>query len=566
MRKVTRGVSWVALASVVALSAAALWSARLPAAEVAAQPHVLRNAVMQTPVAFDVSRPLIEMAQAPEAPIAPAVMHPMLQPKLQKLDSSSPGPSAKGSPPAFGKFVSAKRGLGFEGVGQVGGPLDCPSVANQTVVPPDTNAAVGDTQVVEWVNTCYAVFDKTSGALLAGPFAGNSFWNNFGKCGKNNDGDIIIQFDKVNHRWLAAQNVFNGPPFYTCVAVSKTDDATGVFFRYEYLQAAGFPDYPKWGLTSTAYYQTQNIFDGTTFAFLGVNVCGYQESLMLKGDHAAEQVCIFDNSEGTLFDDSMLPADNDSVGSESAGEVLFGAIDNFFPGGQTLYEFVFNVNFTTPGSSTLAGTNGTMPIVVPRYDLAFCGALPNISTDCVPQPQINSDLLDTLGDRLMYRLARFDDGTTQHFLVNHSVDNTSAVAVRWYELRAPEGSTALSLYQSGQTPDDGHYRWMGSVAMDKMGDIAVGYSRSSAGFHDFPSIYYAGQTAGDPLGTTETENIIKQGGGSQQFSFDRWGDYTSMALDGTDSCTFWYANEFYPFHGAFAWDTWVASLKFPACP
>ena len=166
----------------------------------------------------------------------------------------------------------------------------------------------------------------------------------------------------------------------------------------------------------------------------------------------------------------------------------------------------------------------------------------------------------------MYRLAHFNEDGTQHFLVTHSVNNTTAVAARWYEFRAQGlGTTSLSLYQSGQTPDDSEYRWMGSVAMDKAGDIAIGYSRSSAASGDYPSIYYAGQTAGDPLGTTETEALIKQGDGSQFNSFDRWGDYTSMALDGADSCTFWYANEYYPVDGSFAWDTWLASLKFPNC-
>jgi hypothetical protein len=148
--------------------------------------------------------------------------------------------------------------------------------------------------------------------------------------------------------------------------------------------------------------------------------------------------------------------------------------------------------------------------------------------------------------------------------VSHSVNNTSAVATVWYEFRAQGlGTTNLSLYQSGQTPDDGYYRWMGSVAMDKNSDIALGYSRSSA--TDYPSIYYAGQTAGDPRGTTENEALIKQGLGSQYASFNRWGDYSSMALDGADSCTFWYTNEEYPADGRFAFDTWIASLKFPRC-
>jgi len=140
-------------------------------------------------------------------------------------------------------------------------------------------------------------------------------------------------------------------------------------------------------------------------------------------------------------------------------------------------------------------------------------------------------------------------------------------ACRYSSRLLPELLTSyLSLYQSGQTPDDFEYRWMGSVARDKAGDIALGYSRSSAGEGDYPSIYYAGHTVGDPPGTTDAEALILQGSGSQLSSFDRWGDYSSMALDGADGCTFWYTTEYYPADGSFAWDTWLASLKFPNCP
>jgi hypothetical protein len=207
-----------------------------------------------------------------------------------------------------------------------------------------------------------------------------------------------------------------------------------------------------------------------------------------------------------------------------------------------------------------------MPISVPAFNLAFCTSGPFLTTDCVPQPGTTAKL-DTLGDRLMYRLAHFNERGTQHFVITHSVNNTTGVAARWYEFRSQGlGNTKkLSLYQSGQTPDDGEFRWMGSVAMDQAGDIALGYSRSSAAPGDFPSIYFAGQTAGDPLGTTETEALIKQGTGFQPDTDNRWGDYTSMALDGADSCTFWYANEYYDTDLRFNWATWLASLKFPNC-
>jgi hypothetical protein len=536
------------------------------AQQTATKIQVLGNAVVNAPVRFDISRPLAEMAAKAPAPQGDRLTHAPLQPKLQRLTAaqvSKGAPTPSSFQPLIGSPISATVGLSFEGVGMNDFALhDCHALLGFHVAPPDTNAAVGDTQVVQWVNLCYAVFDKSNGSLIAGPFLGNNFWAGFGgPCETSNDGDPIIQWDKSNHRWVAAQNVFSAP-YMTCIAVSQTADATGSYFRYAFPQP-GFPDYPKWGLTRSVYYQSQNVFGFGPIGF-GVNVCGYDGKSMLKGSSKATQVCIFDDSNGTAFDDSMLPADDDSDQGPTNREVLLGSIDNFFPGDTHVYEYVFDVNFGNPSKSTLAGVDGSMPISVPAFNLAICAGQYR-TTDCVLQPGTIYQL-DTLGDRLMYRLAHFNEHGTQHFIVTHSVNNTKAVAVRWYEFRAQGlGTTSLSLYQSGQTPNDGEFRWMGSGAMDKTGNIAIGYSRSSAAAGDYPSIYYAGQTAGDPLGTTETEALIKQGSGSQTDTSDRWGDYSSMALDGADGCTFWYTQEYYPTTAAFRWDTWLASLTFPSC-
>jgi hypothetical protein len=568
MERNIKGILRFSLSVLSALTLAAPSGVRAAPHQTPAEPQVLSNAVMNGPIQFDVSATLGALADAP-AQEGVRLMHKPMQPKLQRFTSAQQSLGAMEGSVAqslISPAVSATIGLSFEGVGNT--PyLNCPSVAGQEVAPPDTNAAVGDTQVVQWVNTCYAVFDKSTGALISGPFAGTNFWKGFGApCETNNDGDIVIQWDKGNHRWLAAQNVFNGPPFYTCVAVSQTADATGSYFRYTFPQQPGFPDYPKWGLTRSVYYQTQNVFNDAGTAFLGVNVCAYDAKSMLKGRSNAQQVCILDNSNGTLFDDSMLPADDDAdAGGPTNREVLLGAIDNFLPGDTHVYEFVFTPNFGNPAMSTLAGIDGSMPISVPAFDLAFCTSGSSLTTDCVPQP-VTTAKLDTLGDRLMYRLAHFNERGTQHFLVTHSVNNKTGVAARWYEFRAQGlGTTNLSLYQSGQTPDDGEFRWMGSVAMDQLGDIAIGYSRSSAAPGDFPSIFYAGQTAGDLPGTTETEALIKKGTGFQPDTDNRWGDYSSMALDGADSCTFWYTNQYYNTNVRFNWATWLASLKFRGC-
>jgi hypothetical protein len=563
----------------------ALLTAGVHAQATPTQATVLTNAIVNNPIQFDVSPPLRVMQPAALPADAVYQLRPFLRPKQNLSGGSQPAvsgasPSSLGDPP-----VRATIGKNFDGVSN----LDCAARTGFLPVPPDTNAAVGDTQIVEWVNLCYAVYDKATGNLIAGPFPGNQFWARFGgQCETKNDGDPIIQWDKANHVWVASQNTFGlsgsgasgrtDPPYFTCIAVSQTADATGRYNRYVFSQQPGFPDYPKWGLTGKVYYQTQNVFlcgtgtPGCTLSnlntFGGVNVCAYEGAAMRAG-RLARQICTFDNQ---TFDDSMLPADNDhnqndyaderdDSGSGIRPEVLLGSIDNQ-PADSVVYEYVFTPNFRNPAMTTLAGVNGTMAIAVPRYVLPEC-PWPN-NTVCVPQPS-PGEMLDSLGDRLMYRLAHFDNDTREFWLVTHSIRDAAAVDARWYQFTAPKGSTSLTLAQSGDTANDHEFRWMGSVAMDKVGNIALGYSRTSPVPGDFPSIYYAGRSENDPPNTTDGEAPIHQGGGVQTNSFNRWGDYTSMALDGTDGCTFWYANEYYPATAVRRWATRIASLKFPNC-
>jgi hypothetical protein len=164
---------------------------------------------------------------------------------------------------------------------------------------------------------------------------------------------------------------------------------------------------------------------------------------------------------------------------------------------------------------------------------------------------------------LMYRLAYRNFSDHQSWLVSHSVTAGSSVGERWYEFQAPEGSTGLSVYQQGTFAPDSSYRWMGSIAMDQNQDIALGYSLSSSSL--FPSIDYTGRVPTDALGTMETEASIVAGTGSQTDTSNRWGDYTSMALDAADGCTFWYTNQYYMVTASFDWSTRLASFKFANC-
>jgi len=199
-----------------------------------------------------------------------------------------------------------------------------------------------------------------------------------------------------------------------------------------------------------------------------------------------------------------------------------------------------------------------MPINVASFGMACGGG----SAGCIPQGGI-ADRLDALGDRLMYRLAYRNFSDHQAWLVSHSVTAGSSVGERWYEFHAPENSTSLSVFQQGTFAPDSNYRWMGSIAMDSAQNIALGYSISSPSMS--PSISYTGRVPSDALGTMESEAQTVAGTGSQSFTANRWGDYTSMAIDGADDCTFWYTNQYYMVTAQFDWSTRLASFKFPSC-
>ena len=139
---------------------------------------------------------------------------------------------------------------------------------------------------------------------------------------------------------------------------------------------------------------------------------------------------------------------------------------------------------------------------------------------------------------------------------------------RWYEIRRTNG--VYSIRQQGTfAPADGVNRWMGSIAQDKLGNMALGYSVVN-GTTVFPGISYTGRAAGDTPGDmTLGEGTVINGSGVQTTTNSRWGDYTSMNVDPVDDCTMWYANEYYTAAGQASstagWQTRIASFRLPGC-
>ncbi|WP_162180413.1 hypothetical protein [Methylocapsa aurea] len=450
-----------------------------------------------------------------------------------------------------GPLISVTPGLNFDGIDEAAQQ----GASGLLAIPPDTNGAVGATQFVQWVNYAFAVFDKTSGEMVYGPAAGKTLWKGFGgPCETNNSGDPIAQYDKTAGRWVLTQPVFTNP-FAICFAVSTTSEYTGQFHRYAFSMPA-FPDYPKLGIWPDAYYMSIDLYtqgQGYGGKFKGPYLCAFDRSLMLKGDKNASMQCWPPSNSLNPDYAHLLPSDLDGNMPPPEGSPNYFL--SFF-GTNSLKLWKFHVDFNDSQKTQVTGPTN---IQVDDFTEACGGGI------CIPQAG-TKELLDSLGDRLMYRLAYRNFRDHESLVVNHSVtavptgSTVSTVGVRWYEIRDPNG--VPTVFQKGTFAPDANFRWMGSVAMDKVGDMAIGYSVSSSGM--YPSIRFTGRLAGDKLGTLQAEQTILPGGGSQ-LKLDNWGDYSSMSIDPVDDCTFWYTTEYLPKSGKYNWSTRIRSFKFSSC-
>jgi hypothetical protein len=502
---------------------------------------------------FRSSRGITEVQSAPQ--VIPEDGHDT-SPPLRSLPQIPPGqgvhrviPLGQTRPPLSTLQTDSVRQSSTPGplVSTIGG-VNLNGISSDGFAPPDPNGSVGATQFVETVNIEYAVHNKTTGALELGPAQINSIWSGFGGvCQTGPDySDPVVLYDKAAGRWLIAQiasTSSNFSPGTECIAISTTSDATGSYHRYAFSFGNNLNDYPKFGVWPDAYYASYNIFqNGSTF--IGAEACAYNRTAMLVGN-TASAVCFQRSSS----DESLLPSDLDGLKAPSTGEPDFYLE---LGGSSALKLYRFHVDFAVPSNSTFAGPT---TISVASFSEA-CGGFGN----CIPQKGV-PDVLASLGDRLRFRLAYRNFGDHESLVVNHSVTSGSSVGVRWYEIRSPNGTPLI--YQQGTFAPDANFRWMGSLAMDQSGDIALGYSTSSSTV--FPSIRYTGRVPTDTLGTMEAENSLLTGSGSQTGSSNRWGDYTSMAIDPSDDCTFWYTNQYEPSTGSFNWATYIGSFKFSSC-
>jgi hypothetical protein len=499
------------------------------------------------------------------------------------------------------KLVQSFDGLGFG----FQGPQGKANVRN----PSDNTLAVGPDHIVQIVNTRMAIFTKkgkrfkTTGKVLYGPVVTRAVFAGFGgQCEARNNGDAVVRYDQLAKRWLIVMPIFSrGPvrpdqprvglsgepaqlsppgrpnqpgrpvpltapllanpadpnrataaragqgPYSMCYAVSVSSDPLGQYYRYEFLRPF-FPDYPRPAVWPDGYYNPTSTSDD----IIQKHACVAERGKMLKGLPATEQCFVID---GVNF---LNNADIDGYGLPPPGapNIMMAAggaqLKNILQDDRVFF-WKFHVDWTTPANTSITGP---FPIAVAPYQYLCGGQL----TDCVPQPGTDRRL-DSQGDKIMARLVYRKVKGKESLVAVHSVNTAlGGGGVRWYEFRLDKNREP-QVYQQGTYAPDKFYRWMASPAMDRNGNIGIGYS--FGGSPNFPGQRFAARLANDPLGQlTLQETVLVEGEGAQNVM--RWQDYTQTAIDPSDDCTIWYVGDYIK-KGAAHYSSRIGAFRLPGC-
>jgi hypothetical protein len=517
--------------------------------------------IVNPPVKFDRSASLPELLGMYQIPPRPDRRHsataPVAEPTVASPAVTIGAGGAAAEQTTQGTRPQPVQVASFDGLGAgFEGPQGKADARN----PSDNSLGVGPNAIVQVVNSRMAIFTKkgvqhpSTGQALFGPVVTNTLFAGFGgPCEKQISGDAVVRYDQLADRWLFVLPIFRRPadqpnaPYGMCYAVSTGSDPLGSYYRYEFNRPL-FPDYPRPAIWPDGYYLPSSTGD----TVIQKHACAADRRRMLQGLAANEQCVVIDGVSFLNFADldgrRLPPAGMPEIVMAAGGTQLHNVFED-----DGIYAWKFSVNWDDPSRTRLSGPE---KIVVAPYHFLCNGQL----SKCVPQP--GTDVrLDSQGDKLMQRLVYRNFGRYQSIVAAHSIDTRGGGGVRWYEFRLDRNGTAR-LFQQGTYAPDGDYRWLPSIAMDRRGDIGVGYSYGGAS--SYPGQRFAARIAGDAKGQlTLHEAVLAEGEGSQTNTL-RWEDYTTLDIDPSDDCTFWYVGDYFK-KGEEDYSTRVGAYRLPGC-
>lgn len=525
-------------------------------------------------------------------------------------------PGAAVEQTAQGRRPPATLSASFDGLGVGFNGPHGPSTGRN---PSDNSLAVGPDHIVQIVNSRMAIFTKqgdrfdTTGEVLYGAVPTHTVFKGFGgTCERRNNGDAVVRYDQLADRWLivmpifrrsperpdqpepwhARDSVYLSPPgvvgqpgapaplfvpppappgeaarpdtagrrgrparppqeegpYSMCYAVSTSSDPLGSYYRYEFLRPL-FPDYPRPAVWPDGYYVPTSTGDDV----VQKHACVVDRRRMLTGEPATEQCFVVDDvnflNNADVDGRAPPPAGAPNIVMATGGTQLRGDFDD-----DGIYVWQFHVDWETPANTRLTGPE---KIAVAPYHYLCDGQL----TDCVRQPGTDRHL-DAQGDKIMARLVYRNVNGRESIVAVHSVATAAAGGgVRWYEFTVDEDRT-VRLRQQGTYAPDGFYRWMASPAIDREGNIGIGYS--FGGTPHFAGQRFAARLADDRLGVLTLREAVLVEGEAAQVNTMRWEDYTQTAIDPTDDCTIWYVGDYFK-RDAATYSTRIGAFRLAGC-
>lgn len=421
--------------------------------------------------------------------------------------------------------------------------LDFNGMGYSSVNPADPCIAVGPNHVVQMINgisgAYIRVYNKTGSVLQ-----NNTYMDLI--TGIGGHGDPIVQYDEIEDRWIMAELAHYGNQ--VIIAVSATNNPLGEYHVYT-IDTPAFPDYPKIAIWSDAYFMTTNE-DGVS----GIYAMDKHRMMSGLSDARTQRFTIPEFQNIGFQASTPVGIDGDNPPPANAPGLILRMADDGWANSisqDRLELFECHVDFNNSNNSYLSNPKY---IITQPYDTELCGYT---SFACVEQPNVDLNL-DPLREVLMHKVSYRNFGTHQSIVCTHAtdVDGSDRVGVRWYELRK---SSNWKIHQQGTyAPNDGNSRWMASIGMNDEGAIGLAYNISSNSL--YPSIRYTGRKACDDLGVmTYPETTIKEG--ESHSNSNRWGDYTTMAVDPVNN-SFWYTAA-YARGGS--WKTHIAKFTMDNC-
>ena len=507
----------------------------------------------------------------PAVPARPMLDHELNEPVSNKPTLSSPQMLS----PLLTTASMPAPSHNFAGMSRNG---SCGGATCGAGIPPDTNGEVGLSYYIQSVNSSFAIYSKSGSRLAA--FTEDALWAGSGKgqCDSNSQGDPVVLYDPMADRWLLTDMAFpfsgGNPvsPYYICIAVSKTSNpVSGGWYLYAVRTDTGLSgqppvgtmdDYPKFGIWTDCLYFSANGFNSAG-NYIGGMFGSFSRSDMYSGKPLTGALG-FDSGSNDYF--TMVPSNLSAPGS--AGLPPAGTPNYYVQESLSAYSYLVRKFAAGPNCSG-GSLSGAVSVSQTGY------TTPN--GDLVPQPSpaTSTHLLDSLGDRIMQKVQYRRVGSKESLWVSHTFrsSNSGPTGVQWAQINVTGRTISTTpIQQQLYNPGDGVYRWMSSIAADRNGNAAIGYSIS--GLSTYPGIAYAGRLVSDPLNSLpQGERRLVSGAGSQTNNCGgapchRWGDYSSLSVDPADGCTFWFTSEYYTSQSAGssgAWDTRIGSFAFPSC-